>query len=178
MPGFLQLINRMEHFVVWVGRTVAWLVPLIALLVCLDAGARYFLHRGSIAIQELEWHLFAAVFLLGSAYTLQHDEHVRVDLLYRSGWCTDRTRAWIDLVGTIVLLFPFCVLVIVKSLPFVTSAFTFAEHSPDPGGLSHRWVIKAAIPVGFGLLLLQGIANVVKAIAQIVGATSTGRDTH
>lgn len=169
MARLLKFITKVEHGIEWIGRLVAWLVPVIAVLVCMDAGARYFLHEGSIAVQELEWHLFAVVFLLGGAYTLKHDEHVRVDLVYRSRWCSDKTRAWIDLLGTLVLLFPFCLLVVLKSAPFVASAFSFAEHSPDPGGLSHRWVIKAAIPVGFSLLLLQGLANAARALAVVLG---------
>lgn len=149
------------------GRAVAWLVVAIVVLVTVDVGSRYLLHRGSVAIQELEWHLFALTFLLGAGYTLKHDGHVRVDLLYRHPRVGERARLTIDLVGTVVLLVPFCVLVIVESWPFVVDAFRFKERSPDPGGLPRRWLLKAAIPLGFALILLQAFANVVRIVDRL-----------
>ena len=151
------------------GRGVAWLVVAIVFLVTVDVASRYLLHRGSVAIQELEWHLFALLFLLGAGYTLKHDGHVRVDLLYRHPRVGERTRLAIDLVGTLALLCPFCVLVIVESWPFVVDAFRFGERSPDPGGLPRRWLLKAAIPLGFMLILLQAFANVVRIVDRLRG---------
>jgi len=123
---------------------------------------------GSVALQELEWHLFGLIFLLGAAYTLKHDDHVRLDLLYQSDWMGARKRAWVDLVGTVLFLVPFCLLVIVSSWPFVQSAFVHAEGSPDPGGLPYRWVLKATIPAAFGLLMLQGLANGLRALRTVL----------
>lgn len=123
---------------------------------------RYLFNSGSIGIQELEWHLFSIIFLLGAAYSLKHDEHVRLDLLYKSKFLTDRHRAFIDAFGSLFILIPFCLLIIISAWPFVTQAYIHNEASPDPGGLTMRWVIKAMIPTGFGLLLLQGLAEAIK----------------
>ena len=153
----------------WTGRLVAWLVPALVLLITYDVAMRYLFHGGSIALQELEWHLFALLFLLGAAYTLKHDEHVRVDVLHNSAWMTRKRKAWVDLLGGLVFLIPFCVLVISASWPFVSHAWLYGEGSPDPGGLPHRYLLKAAIPIGFGLLLLQGVASILRAIQTIRG---------
>ncbi|MDM8569825.1 TRAP transporter small permease subunit [Thiotrichales bacterium HSG1] len=117
---------------------------------------------GSTALQELQWHLFAVIFLFGAAYTLKHDEHVRVDIIYNSLWLTDRHRAWIDLLGGLFFLIPFCLLIIIASWSFVYNSFIHLEISPDPGGLPYRFLLKAAIPLSFLLLMLQGIANILK----------------
>lgn len=159
----------------WTGRVVAWLVPALVLLTVYDVTMRYLFHGGSVALQELEWHLFALLFLLGAAYTFKHDEHVRVDVLHHARWMNPRRRAWVDLVGTLVFLMPFCAVVIATSLPFVTNAFLFAEGSPDPGGLPYRFLLKAAIPIGFGLLMLQGVAVAVRAW-QTIHAPDTGAE--
>lgn len=124
-----------------------------------DVTMRYLFRNGSVALQELEWHLFALVFLFGAAYTLKHDEHVRVDLIYSSQRLSDRHRAFIDIFGNLFFLLPFAAMIIWTSIPFAYEAFIHAEISPDPGGLTHRWILKAAIPVGFILLALQGLAN-------------------
>ena len=158
LAGWIEAVRE------WTGRATAWLVLGMVMLISYDVAMRYVFHAGSVALQELEWHLFALVFLLGAAYTLKHDEHVRVDVLYQSYWMTPRRRALVNLIGTVLFLIPFCVLVIVSSWPFVHDSFLHAEGSPDPGGLSHRWLLKAAIPVSFGLLLLQGLANALRAL--------------
>ena len=83
--------------------------------------------------------LFSILFLIGAAYTLKHDDHVRMDILYRSGFLTDKHRAWMDVIGTLLILIPFCVLIIVSAWPFVSQAYLYNEGSPDPGGLPARW---------------------------------------
>ena len=123
---------------------------------------RYLFNSGSIAIQELEWHLFSIILLLGSAYTLKHDEHVRLDIFYSSKLINDKVRIWFDVLGTLLILLPFCLLIIISAWPFVTQAYIHNEISPDPGGLPARWLIKAVIPLGFFFLLIQGIAEVLK----------------
>ena len=150
------------------GRALAWLVLALVLLVGYDVMMRYFFLSGSIAIQELEWHLFSLIFLLGAAYTLKHDDHVRLDLVYRSRFMSDYRRAWINLVCSLLFLIPFCILIIKSSWPFVSQAYQFAEGSPDPGGLPYRWVLKAAIPLGFFLLIIQGIGEALKNLSYIL----------
>ncbi|HGX92147.1 MAG TPA: TRAP transporter small permease subunit [Candidatus Tenderia sp.] len=142
----------------WTGRFAALLVVAMVLLVCYDVAMRYLFQAGSVALQELEWHLFGLIFLLGGAYTLKHNEHVRVDVFYQSRRMTDQRRAWIDLFGALFFLIPFCLLIIYSAWPFVANAYHYGEGSPDPGGLPHRWILKGAIIVGFVLLALQGVA--------------------
>ncbi|MFQ5488999.1 MAG: TRAP transporter small permease subunit [Gammaproteobacteria bacterium] len=151
----------------WSGRAVSWLMLLMVLVISYDVAMRYLFQSGSVALQELEWHLFALIFLLGAAYTLKHDGHVRVDVFYQSRRLGPRGRAWIDLLGCLLFLIPFCLLVINASLPFVENAYHLGEGSPDPGGLPHRYLLKAAIPVGFALLLLQGVAMMIRSVQRI-----------
>ncbi len=143
-----------------VGRGVAWLTTVLVLVVCYDVFMRYALNQTSIALQELEWHLFAVVFLVGAAYTLKHNRHVRVDVLYVN--FSPRTRAWVNFLGSLLFLIPFSLLVIWASWNFVANSFAIRETSPDPGGLPARYLVKAAIPVGFVLLLLQGLSLAVR----------------
>lgn len=147
------------------GRLTAWLVLLMTLLVCWDVAARYLFHEGSVALQELEWHLFAMIFLLGAAYTLKHDAHVRVEVVY--GRLSRRKQLYADIFGTLFFLIPFSILVIVASLGFVDASLQMHEGSPDPGGLPYRWLLKACIPLGFSLLVLQGIANIFHHIVEL-----------
>jgi TRAP-type mannitol/chloroaromatic compound transport system permease small subunit len=132
------------------------------LLVGYDVSMRYLFQSGSIGLQEMEWHLFSIIFLIGAAYTLKNDEHVRLDVLYRSNFLSDKSRAWIDALGALFILLPFCLLIIISTWPFLSQAFIHNEASPDPGGLPARWLIKSMIPAGFGLLLLQGISESIK----------------
>lgn len=160
-----QLANGIDRFNEAVGRALSWLVLALTLLVAYDVTMRYFFQSGSIAIQELEWHLFSLIFLLGAAYTLKHDAHVRLDLFYKSRFMDARRRAWVNLAGSLLFLIPFCVLVAVSAWPFVSQAYLFTEGSPDPGGLPFRWILKAAIPLGFLLLVAQGLAEALKNLA-------------
>jgi len=119
----------------------------------------------------MEWHLFSLIFLLGAAYTLKHNEHVRLDLFYKSHFITDNHRAWINLLGSLLFLMPFCLLIIFISIPFVEQSLACAEASPNPGGLPHRWLLKSAIPLGFALLVLQGIADLLNNLIKILENT-------
>ncbi len=163
------IAGAIETFSEWSGRLIAWLVLAMTLIIVYDVGMRYLFQSGSIMLQELQRHLFALIFLLGAAYTLKHDGHVRVDLFYRSRYLSERARALVDLLGSAFLLIPFCVLIITGSIPFVESAYRFGEGSSDPGGLPHRFLLKAAIPLGFALLLLQGIALMIRSAQTLFG---------
>ncbi len=158
------LARAIEALSEWSGRLVAWLLLLMVLVIGYDVAMRYLFQSGAVALQELEWHLFALVFLLGAAYTLKHDGHVRVDVFYQSRRLGPRGRAWVDILGCLFFLIPFCLLVIHASIPFVENAWRLGEGSPDPGGLGHRYLLKAAIPLGFTLLLLQGVAMLIRSI--------------
>jgi len=177
MKALLQQLNKLADAIdslnEWIGRLTAWLVLALVLLVCYDVTMRYLFQAGSVALQELEWHIFALIFLLGAAYTLKHDEHVRVDIFYQASWMTPRRQAMVNLFGCLFLLLPFCVLMIISALPFVEQSFGWAESSPDPGGLPYRWLLKAMIPAGFVLLVLQGIALVIRSLQVIVKSDAT-----
>lgn len=160
----LNLSSKIDQFTEWTGQGLSWLVIFLVLLVGYDVSMRYLFQSGSIGIQELEWHLFSILFLIGAAYTLKHDEHVRLDVLYRSKFLNDKHRAWIDAFGALFILIPFCILIVYSAWPFISQAYTYNEASPDPGGLPARWLIKSMIPLGFALLILQGIAESIKKI--------------
>ena len=153
LNAYIRFADRLNERV---GRGIAWLTTALVLVVCCDVFVRYFLKRSVVAVQELEWHLFSLIFLIGAAYTLKYDKHVRVDVLYSR--FSPRAQAWVNLVGSLLFLLPFCIIIIWSAHPFVANAFRLGETSPDPGGLPARWVLKAAIPVGFALLLIQGLA--------------------
>ncbi len=140
----------------------------MVLLVTYDVTMRYLFSSGSIALQEMEWHIFALIFLISAAYTFKHDDHVRMDLFYQSRFMNDYRRAWVNMIGGIFLLVPFCVLIIYCAWPFVSLSYTSLESSPDPGGLPYRWLLKAVIPAGFILLLLQGIGDILKNLGHIL----------
>ena len=163
------LLNELSE---WTGKVVAWLVLILVLLVSYDVSMRYFFSSGSIALQEMEWHLFAVIFLIGAAYTFKHDDHVRLDLLYQSRFMNDYRRAWVNLLGGILMLIPFSCLVIYCAWPFVSLSFISLEGSPDPGGLPYRWILKATIPAGFVLLLLQGLGDILKNLRSILESRS------
>jgi TRAP-type mannitol/chloroaromatic compound transport system permease small subunit len=166
-------VRRIEQLSEWSGAVISWCVLLIALVVGYNVSMRFFFQIGSVALQELEWHLFALMFLLGASYTLKHDGHVRVDIFYQSKKLTDSHRAWIDLSGTLFFLFPFCLLIIFTSWDFMANAYVISEGSPDPGGLPYRFLLKAAIPLGFALLMIQGAAIILKSIDTIFFLSKT-----
>jgi TRAP-type mannitol/chloroaromatic compound transport system permease small subunit len=153
------------------GSLLRWLAVLMIFMGAYNAVARYLTRAAGVslssnALNEAQWYLFSLIFLLGAAYALEVDAHVRVDVLY--GRLSRRARGWIDLLGTLFFLIPFCVLMLWVSYPTVRNSWTIREVSPDPGGLP-RWPIKAVILVAFVLLLLQAFSQLIKAIDAIRG---------
>ena len=169
----IHIINSLSE---WIGRLIAWLVLILVLIIVYNSSMAALFSIGSVALQELQWHLFALVFLLGAAYTLKHDEHVRVDIIYQGHWMNKRRRAWVDLLGGLFFLVPFCLLIISASWTFVHDAYIYQEGSPDAGGLPYRFLLKSAIPLGFGLLMLQGIANSLSSLLYLVGVELEEQD--
>jgi TRAP-type mannitol/chloroaromatic compound transport system permease small subunit len=140
----------------WIGQKVAWLNTLLVVVICLDVVRRYILNQSSVAFIEIEWYIFSVIFLLGAGYALKYDRHVRVDLFYSR--FSAKGKAWINLLGCLFFLIPFCVILIKASFPYVGLSYRLNEISPDPGGLPGRYLIKAAIPLGFFFLLLQAVS--------------------
>ncbi len=149
-----------------IGRLARWFVLAATLISALNALARYGLGMSSNAWLEMQWYLFGAIFLLASGYTLQHNGHVRIDVLY--GRWPARVRAWIDLCGTTLFLLPLCVLMAWLSWPGFVESFSRGEISPDAGGLV-RWPVRLLIPLGFAFLGLQGVSEIIKRIAFLRG---------
>jgi TRAP-type mannitol/chloroaromatic compound transport system permease small subunit len=171
-PAMLRVMARgASTRINWVtgliGRLSAWLVVALVFLTLYDVMMRYLFQTGSVALQELEWHLFGLIILLGACFTLQEGNHVRVDLIYSSARLSDQSRRLIDITGTLLFLLPFSALIIWTSIPFAHDAFIHHEMSPDPGGLGYRWILKAAIPLGFALLALQGTAQALTAFCEL-----------
>jgi len=150
-----------------VGRMVSWVSLLLVLVVFVDVVMRYLFRTSFVFTQELEWHLFAFIFLIGAGYTLLHDGHVRVDIIYQR--LSVKGRAWVNLIGVILFLIPGCWLVISTSWKFVGNSFSVLEGSPDPGGIPYRFIIKGTMTVGYALLLLQGLSMGLHALMQLLG---------
>jgi TRAP-type mannitol/chloroaromatic compound transport system permease small subunit len=149
------------------GVAVSWLTTLMVVVVFVNVVLRYVFGKGLLALQDLSWYLFGILFMLGAAYTLQHDRHVRVDIIYIN--LSPKLKAWINLLGAILFLLPFCVLGILISVDFVETSFRVGETTPDPGGLPARYLIKAMIPLGFLLMLIQGLSLIFKSFLQLQG---------
>ncbi|HLT27959.1 MAG TPA: TRAP transporter small permease subunit [Zeimonas sp.] len=166
MNALLALSRAIDWLNDRVGRTVLWLVLASTLISAGNATVRKIFHMSSNALLEIQWYLYAAVFLLAAGYTLLSNEHVRIDVL--SGRLSPRGRAVIDLVGAVVFLLPFVVLVVALSWNFFWNAFVSGEMSSNAGGLI-RWPAYLLVPVGFTLLGLQGISEAIKRIAFLAG---------
>jgi TRAP-type mannitol/chloroaromatic compound transport system permease small subunit len=164
----LQAVSRwIDTLNQWVGRGVAWVTLGLVLVVFIDVVLRYLFNMSFVFTQELEWHLFGFIFLIGAGYTLLHDGHVRVDIIYQR--LGAKNRAWVNLFGVLFFLIPGCIMVISTSWNFAYNSFSILEGSPDPGGIPFRFLIKGCIPVGFVLLLLQGISLGIHSVLQIAG---------
>jgi TRAP-type mannitol/chloroaromatic compound transport system permease small subunit len=161
------LIRAIDGLNERVGRAVAWLALLLVLITAYDVLMRYMFRISYVFITELEWHLFAILFLVGAGYTYLHDGHVRVDIFYAQ--MTARRRALIDVVFSVFFLFPTCIMLVKTSMPFVLASYAVLEGSPDPGGLPARFVVKAAMPVGFAFLALQGVSELIKKTFVLLG---------
>ena len=153
------------------GQAVSWLALLLVLVVVYDVFTRYVMSSSSVAVQELEWHIFSLLFLLSASYTLKHNKHVRVDIFYVR--LTEKQRALVNIIGGLLFLIPFTVLVIFASWPFVSNSFSILESSPDPGGLPYRFLLKGAVPLGFLLLFLQGTAEILRSVLVIAETPDT-----
>lgn len=161
MTGFLlrlsQAIDRVNEKI---GSVCSWFTGILVLLVCFDVFSRYAFNQTKTWVGELEWHIFALIFLFGAGFALKHDRHVRVDLFYDR--FSPKDKALVNLVGGILFLMPFCLVVGISSFGYAMESFYIRETSPDPGGLPARYLIKFAVVVGIFFLFLQGISNIIK----------------
>ncbi len=163
-----RLANRMEQFIDWSGRVVSWCVLAMVLLTFLVVVLRYVFDTGWIALQESVSYLHSLVFLLGAAYTLKHDAHVRVDIFYSR--YSERTKAWVELLGHLFILIPVMLFIAWISWPYISDAWAVKESSRDAGGLPGVYLLKSLILLMAGLLIIQALVLVVRAGLKLGGS--------
>ena len=166
MNFLLSLSKRIDAFSEWMGRWVAWLVLFAVLISAANASMRKAFNMSSNGFLEIQWYLFAAVFLLASGYTLLRHEHVKIDVV--SGRFSKRTQIWIDIIGICVFLLPFTFMITKLALPLVINAYVTQEVSSNAGGLI-RWPVFALLPLGMLVLAIQAVSELIKRIAFLQG---------
>jgi TRAP-type mannitol/chloroaromatic compound transport system permease small subunit len=172
MRPLLAFAAAVDWLTEQVGQTVKWLVLFSSVISAFNALMRYTIHYSSNAWLEIQWYMFGAMFLLAAGYALKYEEHVRVDIFFSK--LTPKGQAWVDVFGGILFLMPMAVIIGWLAIPMVVNSYRIHEYSSDAGGLL-RWPIKLMIPVGFALLALQGVAEIIKKTAVALGIRSPGR---
>jgi TRAP-type mannitol/chloroaromatic compound transport system permease small subunit len=187
LPLLLRLSGAIDRMNTAIGRAAAWLVLAAVLVSAANAIVRKSIDIGlpgpflrwyiatSNGWLELQWYLFSAVFLLAASWTLQRNEHIRIDIV--SNLLSKRARDWIDLLGHLLMLMPFVLLMLYEALPYFETSWRTQERSANAGGLL-LWPAKALIVVGFALLFLQGVSEIIKRIAVMAGSIPDLRPEH
>ena len=165
MRGLLRLSRGIDWINAQFGIIATWLVLIACLVSAGNATSRYLFSESSNGWLEAQWYMFAAIVLLGAPYTLRMNEHVRLDLIY--GSASERTRIWIDIIGGLLFLIPICAILIYFTWPWFVQSWKIQEISPNAGGLV-RWPVKLLLPVGFSLMILQGISEIIKRVAALL----------
>ena len=166
MRALLKFSNAVDWLNAQVGKWVIWLILASTIISAVNAMVRKMFNMSSNAYLEVQWYLFAAAFLLAAGYTLLHGEHVKIDVI--SSRLDKRKQIWIDVFGYVFFLLPVCLVILYYGIPFFLQGFRSGEVSSNAGGLI-RWPVYILIPIGFGLLLLQGLSELVKRIAFLQG---------
>ena len=146
------------------GHIANWLVLLACLISAGNATSRYLFSASSNAWLEVQWYMFTGMVMFGGAYTLKMNEHVRVDLFY--GIFPEKVRIWIDIIGGFLFLLPICVILVFFTWPWFVESWQIQEMSSNAGGLI-RWPVKLLLPVGFALMAIQGVSEIIKRIAAL-----------
>jgi TRAP-type mannitol/chloroaromatic compound transport system permease small subunit len=164
----VRVLLGVSRAIDWLSEQFGVVANLLVLLACLisagNAASRYLFSESSNGWLEIQWYMFAGMVLLGGPYTLKMNEHVRVDLVY--GMVSERTRIWIDIVGGILFLLPICIILTYFTWPWFVDSWRLNEASSNAGGLL-RWPVKLLLPIGFGLMALQGVSEIIKRIAAL-----------
>ncbi len=166
--------DAIESFIDWTGRLTSWLVLTLVVLIAVEVLLRYTMSFGAVWAQELEWHLLAVISLWGIAYTQKHDAHVRVDIVYQT--FSQRTKDWMELLSAALLMAPMSFYFAWLAIRFVTQSYDMGEISADPGGLTHRWILKSFVISGFTLLGIQSIAMALRSLAAVMGHRTGARN--
>lgn len=162
------VIDRIQKIT---GSAAAVITVLLLLIICYDVVTRYIFNSSSVALQELEWHLYSLIFLLGAGYTYLTNEHVRIDVFHSR--LSKKKQMIVEMTGILLFLIPFCIAGIVSSEFFVTNSWRVLERSPDGGGLPGRYILKAMIPLSFLLILLAGVSTIIKTWFRFRGSEGT-----
>ena len=165
MERLLKLSRVIDSLNDRFGQVADWLVLLACLISAGNAMSRYAFSLSSNAWLEVQWYMFAGMVMLGAPHTLKVNEHVRVDLLFSS--VSERTRIWIDILGIIFFLFPICIILIYFTWPWFVESWQIEEMSSNAGGLI-RWPVKLVLPVGFALMVLQGVSELIKRVEALI----------
>lgn len=173
MKALLAVSRAIDAMNERLGRLANWMVVVACLISAGNAMTRYAFDLSSNAWLEVQWYLFAGIVMLGASYTLRLNEHVRVDILYAH--LSERAKIWLDLIGALVFLIPACLLIAWLSWPFFHESWAIQEMSTNAGGLL-RWPVKILIPLGFVLLALQAVSEIIKRAASLQG--SVHYETH
>jgi TRAP-type mannitol/chloroaromatic compound transport system permease small subunit len=166
MGALMGFSNGVDRFNTWLSKYVIWLILAATLVSAINALVRKIFNTSSNAFLEIQWYFFAASFLLAASYTLLNNEHVKIDVIYSR--FSRRTQTQIDIFGFAVFLLPMCTAILWFGVPFFLKGFASSEMSSNAGGLI-RWPVYAMIPLGFGLLWLQGVSELIKRIAFLQG---------
>jgi TRAP-type mannitol/chloroaromatic compound transport system permease small subunit len=170
MTGTLAAIaNALDWLIDRIGRLTGWFSFAIVLVMAYNVLLRYFFHTGSVAMQELEWHLMAPICMLGLSYAILKDGHVQVDILF--GRFPERLQKIIQFISTVLVVLVIAFL-LKLSIPYVMQSYNIGEISPDPGGLTDRWILKSMLPLVFALLLIQSIAAMLRSLIPVIDPTA------
>ncbi|WP_119462066.1 TRAP transporter small permease subunit [Rhodospirillaceae bacterium SYSU D60014] len=181
MSALLKITVALDRIVSIFGRVAAWAIVPLVVVVIFDVISRRFFVVGSTELQELEWHLHAVLFMFCLGYGYLREAHVRVDLL--STHFSDRVKLWIELLGSLLFLIPFCAVVIYFGATLTYGSLLDEETSASATGLTHRWIIRSVIPLGMLVLLLSAMSSILKSVAALSGVavdrrlTRAGRET-
>ena len=164
----MKFLLSISSFIDWVNERLGWFAKILVLISALvsagNAMVRYAFDLSSNGWLEVQWYMFACIVMLGASYTLKRNEHVRVDIVYMN--LSERKQIWVDIIGTVVFLLPTCAVLAWLAWPFFMQSFDIRESSGNAGGLP-RWPIKFVLPLGFALVALQGVSEIIKRVAAL-----------
>lgn len=176
MERLMRTSETLDRVIVRIGRLAAWAGLALILVTIFDVVTRRFFVLGSTKLQEAEWHFHVILFVFCLGYAYLKDAHVRIDLVREK--LSERAQWWIEIVGCLLFLLPYCALVVWYGIDFTERSFATSEISASATGLTHRWLIKATIPIGFAILGLAGIAVLLRKIVELFGPEELRRKVH
>ena len=176
MELLIRVSEGLDRVIVKIGKLAAWAGLALILITIFDVVTRRFLVLGSTKLQEAEWHFHVILFAFCLGYAYLKDAHVRIDLVREK--LSERTQWWIEVAGCLLFLIPYCVLIVYFGIDFVERSYATSEVSASATGLTHRWIIKTTIPLGFAILGLAGIAVLLRKIVELFGPEELRRKVH